>query len=268
MLTSYHVHSNFSDGTSTISEIVEAASSQGLDEVGISDHYVLTPDNSQLSWSMDLGSLDSYVSAIDEARSQTKGIVVKTGIEADYFPETVEELKKRLAQYDFDYIIGSVHVINGFPIDEHAKFWKDLSDDEINDIVRKYWIHIREMASSRVFDFAAHLDLYKKFGYRPTGDFSREISEALDALSEANMPVEINTSGWHKEINEAYPSLAILIECKKRDIPVLINADAHDPSHLTRDYTRAYALMHEAGYEKTTVYTRREYALKTPIIGR
>ena len=43
MLTSYHNHTNWSDGAPTLAAQIEAARRAGLDELGISDHYVLYP---------------------------------------------------------------------------------------------------------------------------------------------------------------------------------------------------------------------------------
>ncbi|MBO4303372.1 MAG: histidinol phosphate phosphatase, partial [Lentisphaeria bacterium] len=56
--------------------------------------------------------------------------------------------------------------------------------------------------------------------------------------------------GWHKECNEQYPSLPILREAAKRRIPVIVNADAHDPAHLQRDFLHASEILLEAGYPK------------------
>ena len=41
---SYHNHTRWSDGKGTPEAMVAAASTQGLPEVGLSDHYVLHPD--------------------------------------------------------------------------------------------------------------------------------------------------------------------------------------------------------------------------------
>jgi histidinol-phosphatase (PHP family) len=62
------------------------------------------------------------------------------------------------------------------------------------------------------------------------------------------MAVEINTAGWHTVAREAYPEPALLRACRARDIPILINADAHAPAFLTRDFDRAVALARDAGY--------------------
>ena len=46
-----------------------------------------------------------------------RGVTLKLGIEADYFIGCEGELKELLALGDFDYIIGSVHFLNGWGFD-------------------------------------------------------------------------------------------------------------------------------------------------------
>src|SRR5207245_6846079 len=121
MLTSYHNHTTWSDGAPTLAAQIQAARGAGLDELGISDHYVLYPGGEPVEWSMPPDLLGDYVLELRAAAAETKGLVLRLGIEADYFPETVDELRCRLAPYPFDYVIGSVHFLDGFPLDEVAK---------------------------------------------------------------------------------------------------------------------------------------------------
>jgi histidinol-phosphatase (PHP family) len=262
MLTSYHNHTTWSDGDPSIAEQLEAAVRCGLNEVGISDHYVLRPVGRQVDWSMPIEKLADYVAELQTQTLNFPGVAVRIGIEADFFPETVEELRKEAAKYPFDFIIGSVHFVDGFPIDSDAADWATLKHAQVDHYWRRYWQRIREMAESGVFDFAAHLDLPKKFGFKPAGSMTSESNAALDALAKAGMAIEINTAGWYKPVNEAYPSLAILRAAKERDIPLLINSDAHETAHLTRDFERARALAREAGYSELVRYESR---IQTPV---
>jgi histidinol-phosphatase (PHP family) len=256
MLTSYHNHTTWSDGTATLAEQVAAARAAGLDELGISDHYVLAPSGQAVEWSMPLDRLGEYVAEL-QAAAATAGVTLRIGIEADFFPETAGELRERLAVYPFDYVIGSVHYVDGFPIDRHTSDWDALSEAERNAKWRLYWERVRQMAESGVYDFAAHLDLPKKFGHRPTVELAREEAAALDALAAAGMAIEINTAGWKLPAQECYPSPALLRAARDRGIPLLINADAHHPEHLTYEFPRARTVAREAGYRELVRYAGR-----------
>ena len=124
----------------------------------------------------------------------------------------------------------------------------------------------RANRSQRVADssIAAHLDLPKKFGYRPTADLSGEAAAALDALKATGMAIEINTAGWSLPAREAYPSPGLLRAARERKIPLLINSDAHFPEFLTRDFNRARELAREAGYGELVRYEQRR-ALPVPL---
>ena len=65
---------------------------------------------------------------------------------------------------------------------------------------------------------------------------SENIAENTEATAASAPVVEVNTSGWHKPCEDAYPSADIVRECKQRGIPMTINADAHLPEHLLRDF--------------------------------
>lgn len=265
MLTSYHNHTTWSDATCTLAEQIEGARVAGLGELGISDHYVLYPGGIHVDWTMPLDRLGEYVAEIQAAAANAGDLKLRLGVEADFFPETVDELRSILARHPFDYIIGSVHYVDGFPVDAHRRYWDALTVEERDEKWRLYWQRIRQMAESGVYDFVGHLDLPKKFGHRPVADFSAEAYAALDAIAAADMAIEINTAGWSLPAREAYPSLDLLRAARERGIPLLINADAHSAKHLTRDFARARALAREAGYDSLVRYERRK-RFPSPLI--
>jgi histidinol-phosphatase (PHP family) len=239
---------------------VRGAIAAGLDELGISDHYTLVPGH-EVPWSLAQTGLPDYFRALHAARRLAgEELVLRFGIEADYIPESVAELGEILQAYPLDYVIGSVHFIDGFPVDDSASHWEAISQDERNVKIRKYWARVTDMASSGVFDIAGHLDLYKKFGHHATVDLSTDIAAALDAIAEAGMAVELNTSGLHY-VGEAYPSPAILLECHSRGIPTLVTADAHIPQHLTRGYDVGIGELRKAGYTQQAVFEGRRMSL-------
>ncbi|MCL5104301.1 MAG: histidinol-phosphatase HisJ family protein [Armatimonadetes bacterium] len=262
MLVSYHVHSNLSDGKYPIRDIVRAGVDQGLDELGISDHYVLLPSDRIVDWSMPPSGLPAYIDEIRAAAEEASAkMTVRFGIEADFIPDTIEDLRGMLAEFPFDYVIGSVHYVDGFLVDADPKHWERISEAERNDVIRGYWSRIADMAATRLFDFVGHLDLCKKFGYAPSIDVSDDIVAALDALARSRMAVEVNTAGWHVPAREVYPSPMILKSCFRRGIPALVTADAHDVAFLTRDFDRGKQLLRSVGYTETAVYAGRQRAM-------
>lgn len=258
------MHSRWSDGAATIEEIVREAERLGLEEIGISDHLVLYPDGSHIEWSMPVDRLGEYVDEVLAASRFARSARVRLGIEVDYLPETIESVRELLRPYPFDYVIGSVHFIDGFPVDEHRRYWDTLSPEMVNETWRGYYGRVADMARSRVFDIAAHLDLPKKFGHSPTADLSEEVHAVLDAVAASDMAIEINTSGWHQPANEAYPAPWIIRAARSREVPIVITADAHNPKYLIRGYGDAHKLAREAGHTAVARYHLRK-RLSVPI---
>jgi histidinol-phosphatase (PHP family) len=258
MRVSYHNHTNWSDGTATLAEMLDGARRAGLDEFGLSDHYALMPGGARVEWAMPPEFLPEYVRTLWQTAAETTGVTLRVGLEVDYFPETELETLAALAEQRFDYRIGSVHFADGFPIDCAPSYWEAITADEREDVWRRYWRYLRMAAETRAFDFIGHLDLPKKFGFLPATDFSADISDLLDAIADLDLAIEMNTAGWEKPIGEQYPSLNLLRQARRRDIPLVINADAHAPAAVANHFDRAYALAREAGYTETVHYANRE----------
>ena len=255
-MDSYHNHTDFSDAKASLAEMAAAAESAGLDEFGVSDHLVLHPEGKSFAWAMPPERLDEYAAEVRRV-SRAARRPVRLGVEADFFPATVTKLGALLSRYPFDYIIGSVHFAGDFLVDEKRAPWAKLDEGERQAKWDRYWDLIAQLARSRAFDFVAHLDIPKKFGHRMTEETPAPALAALDAIAEAGMAVEINTSGWHQPCREAYPAPALLKEARRRGIPILINADAHDPTHVARSYGPALLLARDAGYTQTVRFEGR-----------
>lgn len=253
----YHNHSTYSDGSRTVAQVVQRAAELGVEELGLSDHFVLHPIGQTPLWSMRPDRLGEYVAELAAYRDHTAP-VVRTGLEVDWFPGHGEAIAAALAPHRFDYLIGSVHELDGFPLDTRAEDWQRLEPDERDEVWRGYWVAIRSLAESGLFDIVGHLDLPKKFGFRPRADLSAEIEAALDAIAAAGLAVELNIAGWYKPCEEAYPSPALLRACHAREIPALFAADAHHPDSLLQDAGRAERLLWDVGYREVVRFRDRE----------
>jgi histidinol-phosphatase (PHP family) len=256
--TSYHNHTTWSDGRASLAEMIDAARREGLEEFGISDHYALAPGEPRFQWALAPELLDDYVAQVQEAAIDTGDMTIRLGLEVDYFPETIGLIEKRLAAYSFDYIITSVHFVDGFAIDLNAQPWEELSQDRINGIWRDYWRHLSQAAETGLFDIIGHFDLPKKFRFYPSVDLTGEALKALDSVAAADMAIEINTAGWDRPVGEAYPSEFFLQEARRRKIPLIISADAHSANSVTRHFDRAHRLAADAGYTELVRFEKRK----------
>jgi histidinol-phosphatase (PHP family) len=249
--------------------MLDAARRMRISDLGVSDHWVLHPQGTIQKWAMHPDRVGAYVSELIALREEARrygGTQVRIGLEVDWFPPRPAAPHPGLAlcaaldQYPFDYLVGSVHEVDDFVIDGSPATWQRLSQDEVNQVHRRYWQIMRTLGEGDMFDIVAHIDLPKKFGFRATCDLSREIGQALDAIAAAprRPVVELNTAGWHKTCACGYPSPEILVECRRREIPATISADAHQTDHLLRDFDRAALRLRDAGYTEVARFANRE----------
>lgn len=258
MPASYHTHTPLCRHASGRPEaFVEAALAAGLSEYGVSDHAPMVPEPFD-DWRMLAAELPLYLQWIDRAERAAAGrIPVRRGLECDWIEGCEPWIESLAARHDWDYLIGSVHYLDGWDFDNPAKLgtW-DRRD--IDAVWEDYWRRYAGMASSGLFDILGHPDLIKKFGHVPNGDLRRFHEPAIDAIAASGCAIELNTAGWHKPCAEAYPSPAFLELACSAGIPLVISSDAHAPEEVARDFDRAIALAKEAGYRETLRFSRRQ----------
>jgi histidinol-phosphatase (PHP family) len=265
VIVDYHMHLRGSDsGPASYSAhraeaYVEQAHRVGVDEIGFSDHifkFGQARDIWELEWLRKRGTddLDAYVGAVVEAKR--RGLPVKLGLEVDYFPGLEAELADLLAPYPWDYLLGSIHFVDGFPVDQEPGLVHKLPPGEA---WRRYFVWLRSAARSGLFDVLAHPDLVKIFGVRAGDEETHYLHvETADAIEAAGVCVEVSAAGLHKPVGELYPDRALLDECYQRGVPITLASDAHEPAHVGRDINRAAALAGDVGYETLTVFEARE----------
>jgi histidinol-phosphatase (PHP family) len=259
-LSDYHVHTCWSDGDGQVAEMIASAVDQGLPEVGLTDHLVpYDPDD---DYGIPHDRLAAYVAAVrEEAAAAQDRIRVFTSVEVDYAPREWSHLVGLLADQRFDYVIGSVHAVDGKPVDYIEKMvlqnWPD--GDEL---YMRYYGAVAEMAATGVIDVVGHLDLPKKFGRRPGPAVRPAEDAALDAIAAAGVLVEVNTSGLRYPVGELFPSADLLARANERGIGITFGSDAHDPSEVAAGFAAGLALARSAGY---STYVRLSDRAEVPL---
>ena len=257
MRTDYHIHTPLcGHAVGSPRDYILAAQKAELKEIGFSDH---NPMPTQFDdWRMAPDQLPQYVEMIEEARREFSPYTVRLGLECDFIPGYEEHVRNLATAADWDYLIGSVHYVTpGWDIDnpKHLKRW---SEQPVEEVWTAYFNAYTKMVESCLFDFLAHPDLVKKFGYRPEGDLSRFYREMLDVTAEAGVTLEVNTAGLRKDVHEIYPSRAFLAAAHARHIPIVINSDAHTPKEVAYEFDLAYTLAREVGYTEVMRFEKRK----------
>ena len=261
MLLDYHMHTKFcGHAEGEMEDYVRSAITKGLDEMGFSDHFPLFHvEPGDLSMKME--DVPSYIEKVKELQEKYKNkIPVKLGIEVEYTPEIELPTRKLLENYNFDYIYGSVHFLGDWVFD-HPAYKDEWKKKNVYRVYEEYFSNLRSMIASGLFDVAAHIDLIKKFGYKPEENLKNLYEEVAKSLKQYGMCIEVNTSGLYKPVKEMYPCEEFLKICFDSDIPVVLGSDAHRPDDVARDFDRALSILKKIGYKKIATFSNRKRTL-------
>ncbi len=238
--------------TGTIDEYLHRAITYGIDIYGFSEHAPMDFDE---DYRLGFEEMQIYTQEVLNAKEIYENrIDVRLGYEVDWLPGHMDE---RVLNAKVDYLIGSVHFINkwGFDNPEFIGGWQDRDVDEI---YREYFAAIKDMAQSGYFDIVGHIDLIKIFKYFPKESLVDIAKDALQAIKESDMTIEINSAGLRKPIAEIYPSSELLKEAYRMDIPITFGSDAHATEDVAAGLDQAYSLAKSIGYTQAATFRNRQ----------
>lgn len=261
MRVDYHVHTGrCGHARGSVAEMVEAAVEKGFDQVGIADHMpMLYFDDPVLSMSVD--ELPEYVEEVLEAKERYRDRVkVLLGIEADYHGPTQEERMELLGRFDFDYVIGSVHILGDWVFDSPLDVGRYEGLD-LDEFYSSYLGEVLAMVRTGSYDVVGHLDLAKKFDKRPAMDLEPLYRQILGEMKERGTCYEVNTAGLRWPANEIYPEPAFVRLAASLGVPATMGSDAHAPEVIGMDFDLARALLAGAGYDRIATFEARRMAL-------
>jgi len=259
VIVDYHMHLRNGRGeiahdTWAVEPFVEIARQEGVDEIGFTEHAYYFEQTRAL-WTHPYQTercvydLEPYVEAVLQARE--RGLPVKLGLEVDYVQGREHEMHSLLEPYPWDYLLGSVHFIDGLGVDGEPRLLEALGVDEG---WRRYFETLAAAAQSRLFDSLSHPDLVKIFGVLAA---SFDYNPVAEAIAESGVAVEVSTAGLRKPVGELYPHPDFLAACRERNVPVTLGSDAHKPVLVGREFDRARDLLRSVGYETITLFDGR-----------
>jgi len=106
-----HVHSQWSDGISSIGEIAKAAQKRGYQYVAICDHS----KSLKIAHGLDESRLTKQIEEIDRINDKTKGFQILKGTEVDILTDGKLDLPEKILE-KLDIVVGAIH--SGFKQDK------------------------------------------------------------------------------------------------------------------------------------------------------
>lgn len=264
----YHCHTTFSDGKSSIEEMIAQAVKLGFTEIGITDHVEVHKNiYASVGEYLTRGWGDLYAKSFSDMLPRAKEhignirqvankyrIDVLAGFEVDFFtyPGWLDSFKQFSQESGADYLITGNHFVTDKACENIIPALKlgDLADKSLlEECIRAHFANIVKAVESGMFVFAAHLDFIRWGHLVGEYDYRDERMEVIEALVKAGLPTEINTKGL-ASIGDFYPAQWMLKEMKVRKIPVVLSDDAHHLTQLGRDFDKAEAMLEALEYKE------------------
>lgn len=215
----------------------------------------------------DLGqAIDSYnksAVAVRSAVKQVPGINGLVGFEVDFYrgDDWWHDFDIIRDNIDFDFLIGSTHsVSNEDGTKSRNMYWMNQKDFSLK-AIDNYYQNVKACISSGLFDFVAHIDLIRYFVPNCTQKFTETMDEIIELLVKYNLSTEINTSGFRKNLAEAFPEQSTLSKLAKNNVPVFISDDAHDIKSVGSNFHVAADCLRRVNipqYSLSDVLNRRQ----------
>lgn len=259
-LLDYHVHSRYScDGAASMEELCQAALKAGLREMAITDHLDFEP----LDPCYDHFRAERYWRAFERCRATFDGrLVVRAGVECGEPHRYKEEVASVLRAHPYDFVLASIHWVDGRPTFSGA-FFDGL---DLDDGLALYFDELLQLAEEADYDVLAHVDIYRRatfgrFGLREP-DLRRHehrVRRVLRAVAERGKGIEVNTSYLWKGMGRPGPSVQVLRWFREEGGRIVtLGSDAHRPQEIGLGFDQALAMLREAGFEGATLFRRRE----------
>ncbi|MBP1993373.1 histidinol-phosphatase [Paenibacillus eucommiae] len=244
-----------------IRDYIEAAVAADFSVIGISDHspfFGSVEDQPMPGIAMARSEFPNYIAEVLQLKAEFAGkIDVLLGVESDYFPEFADIYRKQYSFYDFDYIIGSVHITGGVSIFNRTR-WKGLSDQQQIEHKEEYYRLIQESAKSGMFQILGHIDAMKGFYPAFTHIPTPKVDETLKVIGEEGVAIEINTSGKTKDVGGWYPSDDILERALHYGVEVTFGSDSHIPERIGDDWDLVSNRLKEIGFTQWVYYKNKQ----------
>lgn len=190
-------------------------------------------------------------------------------MEIDYIPGITTSFAEFRQRAGLEYAIGGIHLVrNG----DNPTLWfidgaernfdeglKLVFNNDIRSAVATYYHQLCEMIQTQKPDVIAHFDKVKMNNRKRyfTEDepwYQELVKQTIDVIATSGAIVEVNTRGiYMKRSDSLYPGIALLEQCHRKNIPVTISADAHDPEQVNGYFPETVEIIKQIGFRRIMV---------------
>jgi histidinol-phosphatase (PHP family) len=261
LLVDSHVHSNYSDdSTLRPEEAVVKAIALGLKGLAFTDHYDLNFPDKQYLFEFDPGKRAIDLNALRQQYGPEFEIL--DGIEIGLQPHILEQASDVVDSHPFDFVIGSVHAVDGIALHDPDEFYENKTKEQA---YRRYFEEIYQIVRSfENFDVIGHLGYIRRYGpYENKSMHLRAYDDIIDSiftlLIQRGKGIEVNVSGYAYHLGAPIPDVDIIKRFKELGGEIItLGSDAHDSAHISKSFKQGLAAISRAGFEHICYFKNRE----------
>lgn len=260
----FHLHSSYSgDSDADMEQMIQRAIELGYKDIAFTEHMDLEfPITESTPEGMFECNVDSYLYNLLQLRSKyVNDINIRFGIELGLQPNLVRQNVKVAKEHDFDFVIGSIHVVDGMEVYTDSDFFAGKTDEEA---YRRYFEAVYEnLRAYSNFDVVGHLDYVVRYGKTIDADYSYDkyrdiLDKILTRILDREKGIELNTSGLSYGLKDFNPNIDILKRYKELGGEIItIGSDAHKVEDMGRNFDKAEEILKTAGFNYYTVFDGR-----------
>jgi len=259
-----HLHSNFSgDSELPVENACSKAIELGLNGIIFTDHLDFDyPGYEDTYFNI---NFQEYLPKIhDLSLRYNSRLEVLCGIEVGIQPHVLNETISVVKSYDFDYVIGSVHIIDRLDPYTDGEFFNGRTKQTAYERYLKEIIHMLEIYDN--FDVLGHYDYITRYG--PYDDRTMKYEDYADLFDEIfrelikkGKGIEINTGSYRDKNGKATPLFDINVIKRYSELGgeiICLGSDAHFAEHVGYKFNHFSSLLKEAGFNYLAYYKERK----------
>jgi histidinol-phosphatase (PHP family) len=262
-----HVHSDYTiDSTMSIEEAAKRAAELGLEYMCFVQHLELTHMRPG-EVAMDPSLMGDYFKQVERAATE-HGVRLGAGIEVGFLESTYPAVQKILDEWPFDFVIGSVHEIEGAMLTGAGL--DEMRNAGADSIITRYFNRLDSMMGQGFFDVAAHFDVLNKHAEEAYGKdiyplYRERAIQSIKTLKKSGKGFEVNTQGLRR-IGHPWPREELVQRMHDAGIKtVCFGSDAHEAGDIAYGWDGAVALLRNAGYTELSYFVgRKRKTLRMP----
>lgn len=257
-LLDMHTHSdNSPDGNHSVTFMCESAEREGLRGIAITDHCECECYKQRR---FDISVRNSYFESVKAQSIYSGRLIVMAGIELGQANQNPQAAKEVLGQYPFDFVLASLHNLNGW----EDFYYLDYNKHDPVEIVDKYFDELYELAAHCDYDILSHLDYPLRYIVGnlkldvPLDRYREKIDRVLQIVVARDKGLEINTSGYRQPLGRTMPSAEIIRRFKELGgVYLTIGSDAHRGTDVGAGISKGMQMAYQAGFRHTALYKKR-----------